>query len=358
VKRGKLIAGIVLFAALVDFGIWAYRHVGFNFAAFRAQLAKVNWTDIAIGLGCIYLGYVLRSVRWALLIRHNRRVPVLSLLSTQVIGFTSVALVGRVADLARPYMVAKKTGLPISTQIAVYIVERLFDAGSMALMFFSVMLLSPAGSLPHPEIFRKVGYWGLAGTVAGAVFLVAIRLAGGVVASFFERMLGMLSKKLGSAVGDKIREFRTGLDTLRTVGDLIGTLGISLAMWGLIMASYLITMRAFEASPQLATMTLAKGMVLMIVSGGASAFQLPVLGWFTQIGIVATAFSSFFGVPPEPATACATMLLLVTFLGIVPIGLVWAQFEHVSLRKVAEEGAEVEEEMTALHEHPAGESAG
>ncbi len=357
-KRGKLIAGLVVFVVLVGFGIWAYRHIGFNFSTFRAQLAQVNWTKIAIGLGCIYLGYVLRSIRWARLIRHNKRVPVLSLLGTQVIGFTSVALVGRVADLARPYMVAKKTGLPISTQIAAYIVERLFDAGSMALMFFSVMLLSPAGALPHPEIFRKVGYWGLAGTVAGALFLVAIRLAGGVVASFFERMLGLLSHALGKAVGDKIREFRTGLDILRTPGDMVTTLAISLAMWGLIMAAYLVTMRAFEASPQLATMTLAKGMVLMIVSGGASAFQLPVLGWFTQIGVVATAFSSFFSVPPESAAACAAMLLVVTFLGIVPVGLVWAQFEHVSLRKVAEESEQLEEQIAAQHEHPVSESAG
>ena len=251
-KHGKLIAGVVVFAVLVGFGTWAYRHVGFNFAALRAQLVQVRWTKIALGFAFIYAGYVLRSVRWALLIRHNRRVPVFSLLGTQVIGFTSVALVGRVADLARPYMVAKKTGLPISTQVAVYIVERLFDAGSMALMFSSVILLAPAGALPHPEIFRKVGYWGLAGAVAGALFLVAVRVAGGAVASAFERVLGSLSQGLGKAVGNKIREFRTGLDTLRTAGDLLATLGISLAMWGLIMASYLSTMRAFEASPQLA----------------------------------------------------------------------------------------------------------
>lgn len=356
-KHGKLIAGLVVFGVLAGFGTWAYRHVGFDFAHLRMQLAKVNWAKIAIGLGCIYLGYVLRSVRWALLIRHNRRTPVLSLLGTQVIGFTSVALVGRVADLSRPYLVAKKTGLPISTQIAVYIVERLFDAGSMALMFSSVIVLAPARSLPYPEIFRKVGYWGLAGTVAGALFLVAVRLAGETVASFFERVLGVLSKALGKAIGDKIREFRTGLDTLRTAGDLAITLGISLAMWGLIMGSYLVTMRSFEASPQLATMTLAKGMVLMIVSGGASVLQLPVLGWFTQIGVVAAALSKFFSVAPEPATACAAMLLAVTFLAIVPVGLIWAQFEHVSLRKVAEESEQVSEEIAAQHEH-ASESAG
>jgi glycosyltransferase 2 family protein len=358
-KNGKLIVSLIILAALVGFGVWAYRHVGFDFATFRLQLAQANWGWIAIGLGCIYLGYVIRAVRWALLLRPNKKVPLFSLTGTQVIGFSSVALVGRVADLARPYLVAKKTGLPLSTQVAVYIVERLFDAGSMALIFSSVILLAPAGALPHPEIFKKVGYWGLAGTAAGALFLVAVRLSGGVVAGFFERAFGVLSKALGRAVGDKIRSFRTGLDTLRTPVDLAVTLALSLAMWGLITVSYLVTARAFTASPQLAAMTLAEGLVLMIVSGGASVFQLPVLGWFTQIGVVAAALSSFFGVQPEPATACATMLLIVTFLGIVPVGLIWAQFEHISLRRIArdsEQAGEVTAEPAA--EEPAQEPSG
>jgi hypothetical protein len=124
---------------------------------------------------------------------------------------------------------------------------------------------------------------------------------------------------------------------LRNASDLALTLGLSLGMWALITLAYIVTARAFSASPQLHSLTLAEGMVLMVVSGGASVFQLPVLGWFTQIGVVATALSSFFGVAPEPATACAATLLLVTFLGIVPVGLIWAQFEHVSLRKVAAE---------------------
>ena len=346
-KHAKLIAGLVVLVVLVGFGIWAYYHVNFSFATFRSQLAQANWTKIAIGLGCIYLGYVFRAVRWALLIRPNKKVPLFSLLGTQVIGFSSVALVGRVADLTRPYLTARKTGLPLGTQFAVYIVERLFDAGSMALIFSSIILLAPAGALPHPEIFKKVGYWGLAGTLAGALFLVLVRLAGGVVATFFEKTFGVLSKALGHAIGEKIRSFRTGLDTLRTPGDLVLTLAISLGMWGLITLAYLETAQAFVASPQLASMTLAKCMVLLVVSGGASVFQLPVLGWFTQIGVVATAMSSFFGVAPEPATACAAMILVVTFLGVVPIGLIWAQFEHVSLRKIAKDSEHAKEVVSA-----------
>jgi hypothetical protein len=182
-------------------------------------------------------------------------------------------------------------------------------------------------------------------TILGALFLVAVRLAGGVVASFLDQTFGLLSKKLGHAVGHKIRAFRTGLDTMRSFSDFLAVISLSLGMWVLIALAYLETTLAFAASPQLASMTAAKCVLLMVVSGGASIFQLPVLGWFTQIGIVAAALSNFFGVAWEPATACAATILLVTFLGIVPVGLIWAQFEHVSLRKMAEESEHASEEL-------------
>jgi hypothetical protein len=240
--------------------------------------------------------------------------------------------------------VARKTGLPVSNQIAVYIVERMFDLGSMALLF-STVLLTAHEALPHPELLLKVAKGGLLATVALAAFTVSVRLAGGAVAAFMEKTLAMFSSGLSHSVGHKIRTFRSGLDTLRTFSDFAAAAALSLGMWGLITLAYLETTRAFVASPQLASMTLARCLVLMASSMVASGFQLPILGWFTQIGLVAAALSAFFGVDAEPATACAATLLLVTFLSIVPVGLIWAQFEHVSLRKVTVESELAEEEV-------------
>jgi hypothetical protein len=350
-KKHQWIAGLVVLAVLVAIVLWGRDRIHFDFGDFRSQLALADWRKIGIATGCIYLGYLFRSVRWALLLRHNQKVPPFSLLGTQVIGFTAVALIGRFADPVRPYLVSKKTGLPLSSQIAVYIVERLFDAGSMALIFSSAILFTAwfgaTGAMPHPEMVKRAGYWGMLLTVAGALFLVAVRLAGGVVATFFEDAFGLFSKKLGVAVGHKIRSFRTGLDTMRSFSDFAAAASLSVGMWLLIAASYLETTQAFSASPQLALMTPAKCVLLMVVSGASSIFQLPVLGWFTQIGLVAAALSSFFNVTPEAATACAATLLLVTFLSIVPVGLIWAQLEHVSLRKVAAESDHADEELGA-----------
>jgi hypothetical protein len=75
---------------------------------------------------------------------------------------------------------------------------------------------------------------------------------------------------------------------------------------------------------------------------------LSVFGWFTQIIAVAAVLSAGFGVTSEAATAGAATLLLVTLLSIVPVGLIWAQFEHVSLRKVTVESEHAEDKLGAV----------
>jgi uncharacterized membrane protein YbhN (UPF0104 family) len=347
--RTRLVALAILLAlALV---LWHERHrMHFDWHVFGQQLHMADWRRIVFGLVCIYAGYLVRSIRWAWLIRHKKKMPLLSLLGTQVMGFTAVALIGRVADLVRPYLVAKKTALPLSEQIAVYVVERLFDAGSMALITSSVILLAAPGALPHPEIVRRAAFVGLLLTAAGLLFLLAVRLWGDTVARFSNSVFGRLSKRAGQAVEEKIHAFHSGLDTIRSPGDFAVVGGCSLGMWALIALSYLETIRAFVASPALATMTPAKAVLMMVWSGAVSTIQLPVLGWFTQIAGVAGGLSKFFGTSPEAAMGCAATLLLVTFLGIVPIGLVWSRFEHISLREVTQESEHAGEELAHHHE--------
>ena len=346
-KRREWIVGLVVLAALA--GLFAYeQHLHpFNWKLFLEEFRKARWTKVCIGAGCIYLAFVFRAARWAWLLRPSKRVPLFSLLGTQVMGFTAVALIGRIADLVRPYLVAKKTGLSVGSQIAVYIVERLFDGGSMALLFCSAILLSPAGTLPHQEIFNRFGKGGLAVTLAGALFLVAVRLSGRAVASFSESVFAPLSHKLAHGVGQRIRAFHAGLDTLRTPADFAITLSLSLLMWCLITFAYVEGAGAFIPDGNAA---FARCLALMAGGGVASVIQLPVIGWFTQIAALEVMLRPLFGMTPETAMACATTLLAITFLGIAPVGLVWAQFEHINLRKVTIESEHAGEDLAAAEE--------
>jgi hypothetical protein len=78
-------------------------------------------------------------------------------------------------------------------------------------------------------------------------------------------------------------------------------------------------------------------MLLMGASIGGSLLQLPIIGWFTQIAVTATAMNAFYGAPIEAATACGALLLIVTFTSIIPAGLIAARLNHVSLKNAAAE---------------------
>jgi glycosyltransferase 2 family protein len=91
-------------------------------------------------------------------------------------------------------------------------------------------------------------------------------------------------------------------------------------------------------------MTLARCMVLMAASMVGSMVQLPVIGWFTQIGVTTGVMQQVFHVQFEPALACGAMLLIVTFMCVIPFGLIWARVEHVSLKKVSEQSEHFSQE--------------
>ncbi len=335
-RKGLIVAVLVLAIAVV---VFANRgRILFDWAMFWLQLRHIAWGHIAAGVGLIYMTFWLRSLRWSVFLSVNKKVSAFSLLGPQLIGFTAVALFGRLADVIRPALVARKVQLPVSSQIAVYTIERMFDLGAAAIIFSGALLFAPK-DLPHHEIFVRTGVISLLGTAMIAVFAVVVRVAGGAVAGPVEAMLGGLSRGIAASVAEKIRGFRDGLNAVSSAQDFLVTAAISLAMWALIGLAYVETLHAFVDTPQLATVSFSRTMLLMGASIGASLLQFPILGWFTQIAATAVSMNAFYGAPIEAATACGALLLGVTFLSIIPMGLVFARLEHVSLKKVAEESS-------------------
>jgi hypothetical protein len=321
-RKGLLIAAALFLLALV---VYLNRgRINFDWGMFLQQLRHVSWLHIAAGMAIVYSTYILRSFRWAVFLGPTKKVSPLKLLGPQFIGFTAVALFGRLADLTRPYLVAKRVDLPIASQIAVYTIERMFDLGAAAIIFSGALVFAPAG-LPHHEIFVRTGLISLAGTAFLAVFAIVVRVSGEAVANAIRATLGRLSKPIAESVADKVLGFRSGLNAISSAQDFLVTLLLSLAMWALIGYSYVQTLHAFVDTPELATITYSRTMLLMGASIGGSLLQLPIIGWFTQIAVTAAAMHEFYGAPIEAATACGALLLLVTFLCIIPAGLIFAE---------------------------------
>ena len=336
--KRKSVLGLLGVAALVAVGL-LLRRVRFDWGMFWQQLRHVSWGHIAAALALIWATYWLRALRWAEFCRATKSLRARDLVGPQFVGFTAVALFGRLADLVRPYLLARRTGLPVSSQVAVYTVERMFDLGAAAVVFSSALALSPA-NLEHRDRFVRVGVGSLAATLLIAIFAGLVRTKGDVLAAWAGRQMERISPKLAGGVVEKILGFREGLRAVSSVREFAVALVLSLAMWAMIGVAYLETAHAFATTPELAGLSFSRTMLLMAASLGGSLVQLPVLGWFTQIAVMATAMHEFYGAPIEAASACGAMILVVTTLSIVPVGLVFARIEGVSVRGMAGESAE------------------
>ena len=67
-----------------------------------------------------------------------------------------------------------------------------------------------------------------------------------------------------------------------------------------------------------------------------SVIQLPGVGGGSQLATIA-ALEHIFDVPKELAASCGIMLWLVTFMAVIPVGLLLAHRERLSLRNCPEE---------------------
>src|SRR5436309_10465205 len=117
-KRSATLTALGLILLLIG-ARFAHR-IAFDWHSLRIQLRSVAWIHVLLGILCIYAGFWGRGMRWAVLLGPRQKTPWIALVSPQFVGFTAVALFGRLADLARPYLIARRTDTPIATQIAVY----------------------------------------------------------------------------------------------------------------------------------------------------------------------------------------------------------------------------------------------
>ncbi len=326
---------ILVLLVLLVLGVWLARsHSSFDVHSLLHQLRFVSLPYILAGLACTYLGYWLRAWRWSVLLGPLRKTTALQMLPSQLIGFTIVGLFGRFADLARPYMIARRLKTSVATQLAVYSIERAFDLAAAAILFSVTLAFAPR-NMPHHEAFARAGALSLAATVFLAAFALALRFAGQRVATIATRLLQPISKPFAESASARILEFSQGLSIVSTVRELLTALTISLAMWVVIALMYLSTAHAFRAAPSLATLSFAATMLLLATSLGGSLLQLPILGWFTQIAVLAAALHGFFAVPLETASACGFLILCVANLAVIPAGLIAARTEGITLREAA-----------------------
>lgn len=343
--RKRILASIVVFLILAALVYLQYRHWRtFDWGTFWSQTHRIKKWHVLHGIALIYLGYVLRAVRWKIFLRPVRpKTKITEMISPTLIGFTGLALLGRAGEFIRPYLIARRTDLPFSSQLAVWAVERIFDVGAFAfLIALAIFLPSALPSIPHPEYytrFREAGFVliALVGGLAIAAVLIGRNVEG--AASFVEGLFQRLPSNFGHKMGQKVREFGMGLNTIHGPWSFLWLTVVSVGMWYFIALAYHEVTHAYGVDAL--EIPVSQLLILMGSSMVGSMLQLPAVGGGSQMATIAT-LSSVFDVPPEMAASCGILLWLVTFAAVVPVGLLLAHHERLSLRKLSEESHKAE----------------
>jgi glycosyltransferase 2 family protein len=320
--------------AYLQFRTWR----DFDWHAFLMQTRQTNPWRLAAGMVLIYSTYLLRAIRWKIMLRPTKAVPTRALLSAQVIGFTGVALLGRPGDLLRPYLIGRRHNLSLSSQVAVLAVERVLDVACFAILLTVDVLFFPI-ALPNEHLLSN---FRLAGTLllAFVAFLVAglylVWRSGEVVAAWVGSKLHPYFPKLAASLCDKIKTFSEGLHTIKDASSFLQLTGISLLIWIVIAFAYVQVTQSYPA--ELHVLSIPEVILVMSASIAGSLLQLPMVGGGSQLGTI-TVLERVFGISKELAASCGIMLWLITFVAVVPMGLVLSRIEHINLRE-AEHDAE------------------
>lgn len=355
-KRKQILIFLVVFiilAALVYFQIRAWRK--FDWGTFREGLEGVNYFYLLTAVVLIYLADFLRAVRWKIFMRPTSpHASWTGLIAPQYVGFAGLALLGRPGEFIRPYLIAKKENTTFSSQIAIWLVERVFDMGAVILLFtVDVFVSQSLRHLDRYEAWRKTGYLVAPAFVGFVVLIWALWAHGPAIAAWLCRRLSFVSGKFGSALENKILALSKGLQTIKDVRSLLEMSAISVVIWSLVALAYRQVMHAYPAVTGLPDIDFPQVILLMFASVAGGIVQLPLVGGGSQLATIAVLSQTFgYSDSPELAVSAGMLLWLVTFMSVIPLGLVLAQREHVSLRRLTVASQQEEAEAEAALSHP------
>jgi len=331
----------LVLAALVYLQVRAWRR--FDWETFGDQTANVNWLLICGSVFFVYAADTVRAWRWALLLRPSKKVSGASLIAPQFIGFAGLALLGRPGELIRPYIIGRRVGLPLSSQMAVWTVERIFDFGTVTLfLLLDILFSSSLRELPVYHAVRTGGFL-LGGLVLlGIATAILLGSFGAPISNRIERTFSPRFPEFAGRLCLRIREFSNGLNSIQDARSFVYCTLMSIMVWGGVALSYRLVTFAYR-DPQVSQLDIPQVILLMFGSIAGGVLQLPVIGGGSQFATISI-MQNVFDITPELATSCGIMLWLVTFMSVTPVGLLLARRERISLTQLA-----AAEEEASLH---------
>ena len=327
--------GIAATLAMAAFVAYRWRTSGFSWHEFAKALANVDWSWLALAMALILASYVVRASRWEVMLRPlQKHTSLWRVFSATAVGFTAVVLFGRAGEPVRPYLIAKKEGVTFSSQVAAWVVERMLDL-LMILVIFGMALSQISRSAiqhgPRVKMILEAGGY-LAGILGASclALLLGLRQFRGNVQQRLMDGLSFLPAVVSAKIAKALASFGEGMESMRSGSRTALLVLYTVVEWLVIAGAFGCVFKSFPATHDLGVTDVI--ILLGFVCLG-SIVQIPGVGGGMQI-VTVLVLTEFFGITLEAASGIALVLWIITFVGIVPLGLVLAFHEGIQWRNL------------------------
>jgi glycosyltransferase 2 family protein len=279
-----------------------------------AAFSSLSWPALGLTVLALALSHLLRSTRWAHLLRPlGVRLPFRRLLAISSVGFMAIqALPVRLGEVVRPYLVVRTGRSRLSTVLGTVAVERVVDGLMLSLFFFGSYAASPQQHWSRQ--LQLMAWISLLGFLFALVFLAgALRAPERTVCLALRlSLISWLAPALSRTAREKLLALIEGFRVLGSPWNLLAFLVESVGYWFVNGLGVWILARGMGLNVPLVAAFTAMSLTGLLIS-------LPnapgLIGQF-HLGVV-LALAVYL---PSDSTTRATVLAYATLLHAVQFG--------------------------------------
>src|SRR2546426_4741595 len=172
----KLLFLLVLMVIIVLASYWLVGR-DFSWPLFVSSLWNIQPMWLTASIIATLLTYVARAFRWQFLLNPLKSIRMGQLISTNVLGFSAIYLIGRAGELVRPLWLTRREHIPLTASVATIIVERFLDTLMLIALFgWALLLVKLPSAAEHTVTLMKNAAWIMvAGSVGAMIFMFFFR---------------------------------------------------------------------------------------------------------------------------------------------------------------------------------------
>lgn len=318
----KIILGILISVVLVYLSVR-----GINLQDVLNDLKKIQLSYVILFILLMIFMQYLRSYRWGVILQPMEKIDQVPLFSITSVGFLAIAAIpARIGELARPYLISKRSSIKMSSALGTIFIERILDSFTVLTIATVVLLIDMPFDLPSWMVKSSIIFSLLALSLFCFILFLILRREAAL--KFINIILSKLPGKLANKIDIAIHHFIDGLQIVTNIKLFSYLLFLSVVIWLVdVLAIYVLLLAFGFTLPVMASFVL---MVILIVG-----IAIPAAPGFVGNWHYACIFAlSLFGLDRADALSFAVVHNFLSMAIVLVLGVGFLPFNRFSIAEM------------------------